>query len=183
MQGRRSSPTGINFTEGELIKDDVTFLILEVGKEYRELLEHKNLGLEYLYQDKRKEAIEEFRRALSIDTTNIDLHYLLAKSYFKNGEFAKAAGHFGEYLNFNTEDAEALSMLAESQYRCNRYAEAIETSKRTCQIRPGSEQALLVWARALVSMQKIDEAKSILNQVIRINPQNGEAIDELKALA
>ncbi len=172
-----------NFTEGELIKDDVTFLILEVGKEYRELLEHKNLGLEYLYQDKRKEAIEEFRRALSIDTTNIDLHYLLAKSYFKNGEFAKAAGHFGEYLNFNTEDAEALSMLAESQYRCNRYAEAIETSKRTCQIRPGSEQALLVWARALVSMQKIDEAKSILNQVIRINPQNGEAIDELKALA
>ncbi len=171
-----------NFTEGELIKDDVTFLILEVGKEYRELLEHKNLGLEYLYQDKRKEAIEEFKLALSIDTTNIDLHYLLAKSYFKNGEFAKAAGHFIEYLNFNTEDADALSMLAEAQYRCNRYAEAIETSKRTCQIRPGSEQAFLVWARALVGMKKIDEAKSILNQVLRINSQNAEAIHELKSL-
>jgi sigma-B regulation protein RsbU (phosphoserine phosphatase) len=172
-----------SFTDGELVKDDVTFLILEVEKEYRELLEHKNLGLEYLYQDKRKEAIEEFKLALAIDITNIDLHYLLAKSYFKNGEFAKAADHFVEYINSNAEDADALWMLAESQCRCNRYAEAIETSKRTCQIRPASEQALLVWARALVGMRKTDEAKAILNQVLRINPQNSEAINELKTLS
>ena len=168
--------------ESAPIRDDVTFLLLEVDRRYRELLEYKNRGLELLYKNRGKEAVDSLNKALEIDSENTDLHELLARTYYRQGEYRMAANHYAEVAKSNSGDPEILSLLADSQYRCRRYSDAIESAAKACQVKGSNESALFIWAMCLKEMKKKEEAVKKFKQVLRINAQNSDALRELQLL-
>jgi len=161
------------------VRDDVTFLLVEIDPAYRELLEYKNRGLEHLYHNRVNDAIAELKQALKIDNRDAKVHHLLGKCFFKERAYDEAITHLSYYTGTNAEDADAFNMLAAAHYNSKRYEDALAAARQACALRPNFKNALSTCALALMKIGKAEESKAVWEQILAIDPANSIAKAEL----
>jgi serine phosphatase RsbU (regulator of sigma subunit) len=170
------------FTGDVPLRDDFSFILLEIDSNYRRLLEHKSAGLDHMYHRDYDSAVRQFKIAEEIDPQNESLKLLLGKCFYRMRGFDSAAAYLKAYLERNPEDADSWSMLAASLFNLKDYEEAIEAAKMGCHLRPNFIKALQVMAYSYKKTGRDAESAAVWESIIRIDPQNITAIAELEGL-
>lgn len=171
------------FVSDTPIRDDVTFLLIEVDPAYQELINHRNRGLELMYNRNLDEAIVELRAAMSLGTADEQVHQLLARCHMQKGEFALAIEQLLLYLGLHSEDADTLYKLSAAYFNVKDYENASKCAQKACQLRKDFRGPLLVWARALEKLGKPGEAVPLLEKLLALDPENSSAKSGLSRIA
>lgn len=171
------------FTEGSQIRDDVTFIVLEVEPSYRDFLEHKNAGLYSFAQNRIDEAIRHLNAALSFEPDDPEANYLLAKCFAREKSYAAAIPHLETYLRINDDDADAWHLIAACRFNLHQYEESLNAAKRACQLRRNYLQALTIWALSLKRLGRNEETIPVWERILKIDPHNETAIKEMDRLS
>jgi tetratricopeptide (TPR) repeat protein/TolB-like protein len=105
---------------------------------------HYELGMYYHNRGMAKEAVEEFRRALSLDPNMGAALNMLGYSYADLGEYENAIKAFERYAVVMPDDANPLDSMGEQYFRMGNLDKAIEKFNEALEIQPafGSELRL-----------------------------------------
>ncbi len=162
------------------IKDDITFLIVEIDPRYRDLLEHKSSGLTHRYHNNFNEAIEEFKLAIEIDPSYLPVRQMIGSCYYETGDFKLAADNLAVYLEKNADDADAWAMLAASHFNLQNFSESEETAKRASQLRQNFIKAYEIWGMSLMRQDRAGDALPVWKHLLKFDPHNIVAVAELQ---
>lgn len=99
------------------------------------------LGVALRQSGRMSEAVQVYRRALSLDPHNPVLRKNLAEVYYLNREYPKAVELCREALRSNPGFRQAHSTLALALYRMERYKEALEEFEIVLRLNPGDGEA------------------------------------------
>lgn len=121
-----SAPLAI---EAEIEKEEARPLTKEEKKEIRE---HYLVGKRYYNAREDRKAIEEFKKALTLDPTHkkairylSESHYHLGRKYYRDEDYQKAQHEFEKALDRNPEHKKAKEYFTESQARIEERAEEV----------------------------------------------------------
>ena len=141
-----------------------------------------NLGNLYRRQKQFADAEQLLNHAMQVEPENPDVNYSLAMLYAQQNQVAKAEQSFENALRVRPEYADALNNYGVLLVREQRYSDA-EQKFRSC-IRSNSnfDQAYLNLARLYVLQNNKDQAREILEELLRQQPQHPMAQQALKML-
>lgn len=124
---------------------------------------HNNLGSAYLRLERYEEAIEQFKGALAQDPEYATPYYNWALASFYLAQKGRREGR-----------------MEEAQ---RRYGEALAQLQRAIEINPRYPKAHLRLGMELMTMGRVDEGRSHLQQVVQMAPASAEGIEARRILA
>ena len=83
------------------------------------------------------------------------------------------------YLKNNPEDSESWKMLGLAKFNLGEFSSSIESFEKAMAINPDDVEMLLQYASVLIAMQDgnfVDKTKSIIEKVLKIDPQSIHAL-------
>jgi tetratricopeptide (TPR) repeat protein len=164
------------------LNDDVSFLLIELARVSHDAITHREKGKELFEQGDYRKAEWEFMSALKFDNSDTLTHQLLGKCYVKTGEHEKAVDHFKQYLDENPNDAYTLYLTAATQYNMKDFNRALMNARTADRIRPDNPHTLTVMARSLDKLGRTDEARDTWKRILKLEPENETAKQELREL-
>ena len=111
---------------------------------------------------------------------NSDVALLLGRTYAWDGKYDSTRIVLNEVLANNPESMEALDAFADVEYWSENYTKAIEYCDLALKKDPKNEDFLFKKAKILHSSEKYEEAVVSLEELIRINHSNAEALKKLQ---
>lgn len=99
------------------------------------------LGIAYRQKGRLPEAIQSYRRALSLDPENPVLMKNLADAFYFNKEYSKAVEQCQNALRSNPRFHQVRSTLGGAYFRLERYQEALQEFEAVLQVNPQDEEA------------------------------------------
>lgn len=120
------------------------------------------LGASYDQLKQPKNAAEAYRRALDIESDNLDAQRGLANALLADGQMDKALKQFQEIIAAEPQDAQSYVRIAEIQRRGGHYEEALATLKKAKALVPDSEELTFNEALTLDALGRYDEAEKAL---------------------
>lgn len=150
-----------NATEGDLDMPEVYF----------------KLGQMSLRVQKYDEAVSAFERIVDRGVDQEQIWFNLANSYFMAGQHDKARSVFERLVQNNPLDARYAYNLAEVYFNKKDFVRAHELFRKTTGLPQPIPQAFFRAAHCLEQMNKVDEAKSFLNELLGLN-----AADDFKTM-
>ncbi len=123
-----------------------------------------NLGLLYLAQNKPKEALAYFQKAVEIKPNYLQARNNIACLLVDLGKIDDAIAQFRIVLEINPSDTDARNNLGKVLYRIGKYAEAVEQWRFAIQLNPNHVGVVhqLAWAMATCPDESIRNAKDAL---------------------
>jgi len=132
-------------------------------------------GLNYAYDGKPQQAIEELQKAIEISPEYAKAYNLLGIIYASLGESQEAITYFQEAIELKPKYAEACSNLAAIYQSLGRYQEAITHYQKVVQEDPNSTEAYINIGAAYASLGRYQEAITHYQKVIKIDPVYAKA--------
>lgn len=139
------------------------------------------------YQDARSLALNGERakarqmcRTILAQGFNSDVALLLGRTYAWDGKYDSTRIILNEVLDRNPDSMEALDAFADVEYWSENYAKAVEYCNLALKKDSINEDFMLKKARILHSNEKYGEAVTTLENLIRINTTNAEALKKLQ---
>jgi tetratricopeptide (TPR) repeat protein len=127
-------------------------------------------------QGKMSEAIEEYRKVLSLNRHAAEIHYRLGRLLLSDpsgaGALEKARQEFEEELKVNPGNASAEYELGEMARQVRQWNDAIEHFERASKLDPDSGEALIGLGKSLVSAGRAPEAVAPLETAVKLEPEN-----------
>jgi tetratricopeptide (TPR) repeat protein len=128
------------------------------------------------YQGKVEDAIEEYRKVLTLNPNAPGIHYRLG-SLLLAGErgpttLDAARREFEEELRIDPESAVAEYQLAEMARQARQWDEAIERFRQAAKLGGKFEDALIGLGKSLVSANRATEAVAPLEAAVKLAPDN-----------
>lgn len=117
-----------------------------------------------------EEALDWCERGLKIDSNDTYLHYCYGVALEKNNFLEKAVEEYLFYINHHPEDLECWFSLGSVYERQQDFDNALMCFEKICVLEPWNYKALYNKASMLEAMQKIFEAKEVLEIVVSKNP-------------
>ncbi len=111
---------------------------------------------------------------------NSDVALLLGRTYAWDGKYDSTRIILNEVLVHNPDNMEALDAFADVEYWSENYTKAIEYCDLALKKDPKNEDFLFKKAKILHSSEKYEEAVASLEELIRINHANAEALKKLQ---
>jgi len=135
------------------------------------------LGQIHSWTNDPRGAIPYFEHALSVATGQESLiHFYLGESYWAIGEFDKARSQHAlalEQMNNDPDPSvDAASRLARSLTRLERFKEATPLYRKLIAEDPENEDLLLDYAEALIGEGDLTRARSLVDRVNDLDPNN-----------
>ncbi|MGC2235618.1 MAG: TonB family protein, partial [Pyrinomonadaceae bacterium] len=133
------------------------------------------LGLSYLKQDNKKEALKALEKAVALDGKNADFHAGLAYLYLLRDEPFKAQKEAQASLDILPNNAEAHYIIGVVNYKNESFSGAYERAKKAIELNPGFAPAYLLKSESLVNSFAIqlgtilkpqDTRKDFLNEAV-----------------
>jgi Tfp pilus assembly protein PilF len=141
-----------------------------------------NLG-NLLRREKQFARSEEaLSRALALEPENPEVNYSLGMLYAEQDEISNAEPRFERALKLRPEYADALNNFGVLLVREKRFASAKEQFLHCIRSNPDFDQAYLNLARLYVLLQQKDEARTVLENLLRRKPEHAMAQQALKML-
>ncbi|KIX15713.1 tetratricopeptide repeat protein [Dethiosulfatarculus sandiegensis] len=118
-------------------------------------------------QGRLQEALENFKSAVKSPGCRQAVHRRLGEALAAAGHLQEAEEAFNRAVKANGNDAQALSSLAGLYLDRKANLEiALSLAKRASTLEPESARHQRVWARALVSLDRLDEASGLLKEAV-----------------
>jgi tetratricopeptide (TPR) repeat protein len=154
---------------------------LGCGDDASRLAEHMSRGDQYLEDEKPNEAAIEFKNALQIDPNHAGAHFGLAKAYMFLRDVRKAYWELQETVRLDPENIDA--RLALGQFLLlgadEEFGQAIEQAEAILEREPERWEAVLIRARALESLKRLDEAQADYEKGVELAPDNADVLRTL----
>ena len=138
-----------------------------------------NLGDLYQQQDKYREAILQYRFALTVDENDTETAFQLGNAYFKSGDLAKAAETFEDLLTRDPKHVYALTNLGLIRQREGTLEESISYFNKAIEQDDTIASIFNNLGIAYLAAGEPDKAIKALDNAIKINPTYGSALTNL----
>ena len=139
-----------------------------------------NLGNVYRQQKRWAEAQATLERALKIDPDDVEANYSLGMVFAQQDDTQQAYKYLHRAVALRPRYPQALNNLGILFLRTRRPADAIETFQDCIRVAPNFDQAYLNLAKVYVVEDHIDQAKTVLRELLAQQPDHALA---RKALA
>lgn len=167
------------FMRGAKRKDDVTFILIEVGESTSEQTDEEN-ALALFRQNKYHQALEKISVLLNAEEP--ERRWLLLKAYclVRTGNFSEAEEILNNESSFFRDDAEVFLNLALCKLQRNDDEGAWQALTRVIEIKPDYGMAYRIMKKTAVRINKTAEFTEFLKTGIRIYPENTELFSLLQ---
>lgn len=146
-----------------------------------------NQGDEYLKNDKDKEALESFRRAIELDKEFAEGYLKLGLAYDalnKDEEadkaYKSAVEAYEKKIKTEPENARAYFDMGQANYRLGRYEDATRAFKQATRIEPENGDAQFELGMSHFKLARYDAAAVALKKAIELDPDNFRAVEALE---
>jgi tetratricopeptide (TPR) repeat protein len=143
---------------------------------------HINLGNVYRRQRAFDKAHDSLSRAQSLRPDDPDVQYSLGMLSAQQGELEQAAQHLERAISLRPSYPEALNNLGVLQVRQSDLTKAEETFKKAITAAPAFDQPYLNLARLYAMQNDRQKARDVLQQLLKLQPNNANARDALTML-
>ncbi|MCL2659196.1 MAG: tetratricopeptide repeat protein, partial [Acidobacteriaceae bacterium] len=109
-----------------------------------------------------KNAIAAYRRALALDSDNLDIKRGLASALLTDGQLVEAQKLYTEILAAEPQDAQSQIRLSETQRRQGHYDQALETLEKAKPQAPDSMELSYNEALLYDALGRYDDATALL---------------------
>ena len=120
----------------EVKKKTVEELLKEIKSNPKNIVAHRNLGIEYVKEKDFYKAISEFSEIIQIDSNHLESYYFLGNLYKKTNHRDMAIWGFKEVLRLKPEDANVHYELVTLYLEKGFINEAIKQYKKIVEIMP-----------------------------------------------
>ena len=129
-----------------------------------------NLGAAYSALGRYEDAIEQYKRALIIDTTNSAIRFNLAVAYYKAAWFSEAAAELERFIatapdSPNTTNARLV--LADCLVRLGEYKKVIQSLSPLADADPDNRTVAYLLGSALIGDGQLDKGQAIIDRLFR----------------
>ena len=121
-------------------------------------------------------AIEEFRNALELDSSNADIHLALARALLQTQHYEEAEKEFRTAIALRSDSAPAHYGLAESLLEQKKNEAAADELATYLQSSPKDALARIKRASILTDLGKNEEALAELDQAATVRPESPETL-------
>ena len=154
---------------------------IALGLETSEI--YHNLGITYMQNRDRENALKQFHRALEIDANLPETLTMLGTLYAANGKFETAEMHYERAIALAPEEAVAYHGLAYLYGQHNQNLEkAIELARHATELSPDSARYYNTLSWLYYKVGKYDAAETAILKAIELAPDNSLYRDGLKEI-
>jgi Flp pilus assembly protein TadD/peroxiredoxin len=141
-----------------------------------------NLGNVYRRQRDFNRAQESLLSALELQPGDPDISYSLGMLYAQQNDMQRASDFLQQAIALRPDFPEALNNLGVLFVREQDYAKAEVQFKTGIEVAPNYDQSYLNLARLYAMQNDKEKARKMLEQLLRIQPQNSNALQTLGVL-
>jgi tetratricopeptide (TPR) repeat protein len=128
------------------------------------------------------DSIALFERALRVTTNNSTAHYNLGAALIDQREFDQGIFHYERALEIDPRDSRVLNRMGIMLSMAGRHDEAIDHINRALEVVPTSEGTQSNLGVALMNAGRTDEAAKIFTNILKRNPNNALARENLETV-
>ena len=153
--------------------NNVLYLAQSISKQQFEKEDPKiyvALGDNWYSRDSYKAALDNYDKALKLNSNIAKAYYGKGRAYFKLKNVSDAYTAFDDAIKKDANFAEAYLEKGKLLYFNGNYKAAAEAFKKFSQLKPGSQEGNSYFAKTLYAEGKYDEALSLLQEVLKIDP-------------
>jgi Tfp pilus assembly protein PilF len=132
------------------------------------------LGKLHMYQERPKEALAAFRRALALEPAHRDATFAAAQSLAALGRYDEASTLLTDMLERDPGDALALAEMARMHWIAQRFERALDLYRVAVEQEPWNPHFRLNVGMSLASLGRMSEAADEGLQAIRLDPDSPE---------
>jgi tetratricopeptide (TPR) repeat protein len=133
------------------------------------------LGVVYSKQGHYKEAIDNFSKAIELNSSYEDAWYNKGVALFGLGSYDEAIVALDESINLNPNNAKAWNSKGIALSKLRRYDESIQAFGRAIGLKPDYAEAWNSKGNVLSDQRKLDEAIQAYDKAIELKPDYNEA--------
>ncbi|HEU6449244.1 MAG TPA: tetratricopeptide repeat protein [Verrucomicrobiae bacterium] len=137
------------------------------------------LGLAYLADGRRGDAVQCLTRVVNVDTNFTDAAILLSGIHIKSGNPLPAIVLLKHVLQNQPQNPQAKLLLAEADRVQGNTAEAMAIYQAMEKSFPTNSQLPVLMGATFLQEQKYDDARNQFNHALQLNPRNFVAIEQL----
>jgi tetratricopeptide (TPR) repeat protein len=129
-----------------------------------------NLGAAYSALGRYEEAIEQYKRALVIDSANSAIRFNLAMAYYKAAWFTEAATELERFVAAASDSPQKINahvVLADCQLRLGQYKKVIDGLTPLTEIDPANRTIAYLLGSALIGDGQLNKGQEIIDRVFR----------------
>jgi len=141
-----------------------------------------NLGNLYRRQRSFQKAQEVLDRALQLQPDDPETNYSIGMLYAQQGDVPRATESLRKVLQLRPAYPEALNNLGVLFVRTEKYAEAEDEFKTGIRVAPNYDQSYLNLARLYALRNDKEQARTVLLDLLRVQPENTNAKQALETL-
>ena len=141
-----------------------------------------NLGNVYRHQKSFDKAQECLMRALALQPDDPEVSYSLGMLFAQQNQMQPAAQYLQRAIDLRPGYAEASNNLGIVYVRLQDYAKAEEQFKSCVAAAPGFDQAYLNLARLYAMRSEKEKAREVLQELLRVQPENAGAKQAMELL-
>jgi len=145
-----------------------------------DVFHYNNLGGNLLRQGRNAQALFVLEEGLACDSTYANLQFQLGWAYSRTGNAAEAIAAYERGLELNPIDYDSYLILGELYERADSLVKAERLYRKALEYNPNHTGIVLALERLLYSRQRLDEAISLLKEVV---PERGDTARIVSRLA
>jgi tetratricopeptide (TPR) repeat protein len=166
--------------------DGVPFFKKSIDSDPRFALAHSNLAVGYYNLNQNALAAEEIRQAFELGDRQTERDRLHVKTLYYDlgtGDVQKAIASYKEWTQLYPRDDIAQGNLSSEYFLVGQYEEAAASAAEALRLDPGSAAWYENLATAYISLLRLDDAQSIINQAFSRKLDDPSMHSDLYALA
>ncbi|KAA0211824.1 MAG: tetratricopeptide repeat protein [Ignavibacteriaceae bacterium] len=171
---------GINYSRSGDVEKAVFILTRAMSLDDKNPAVFVALGNAYYFGQALPAAIENYKKALQLSNNkSAAAYYGLGNVYFRQRKFDDALTSFQESIKIDENFAESYFMIGRILFLSEQYASAAEAFKKYSQLKPGTQTGNSYFARTKYALGDLQEAERLLNEVLKVDPNNALAFKYL----
>ena len=117
-----------------------------------------------------------YRRIISLDPDNAYARLRLAGLYFARELYIEAEREYDQVLRVQTDSVEALVGQGDVAMAIGLYDRAVEQYRKALEVEPDATYVRVKLAEAYLKGEKLSDARTVLEQVLKASPNNDRAL-------
>lgn len=143
---------------------------------------HHNLGIELDRQGRHADAKEHFQATVDLKPSHFRAHHKLGRSFAREGRLDEAIAHFEQAVRLAPGEKQFRSSLGEAYLRRGDFVAAEMQMRQVLEPAFSHPATLTKLARALIGQGRMAEARAALDDALRLDPDNPQAMALLTKL-
>jgi Flp pilus assembly protein TadD len=147
-----------------------------LGKNPAAWMAHHNLGIELDARGQHEDARRHYQAAVDLKPSHFRAHHKLGRSLAREGRLDQAIAHFETAIRLSPDERQFHSSLGEAHLRRGDFVQAEAAFRRVLEPAFVHAATQVKLARALIGQGRVIEAREALDEALRIDPDNAQAL-------